>query len=211
MKLIDLTHSINNDTPPYPGTESPEVQVVSTIPVDGFQELSVRFYSHTGTHLDCPAHLFPEAMDTQNTPLEQFMGKAAVLDVRDHLEKEVGLELIQDFMARHDGLDFLILLTGWDKRWGQETYYEGYPVLGKRAAGFLADSDIKGVGVDAVSLDPIGDSELLGHTTILSKGKIIIENLCNLEKLMDKEFTFCAFPLKFEKGDGSPVRAVAIL
>ena len=38
-----------------------------------------------------------------------------------------------------------------------------------------------------------------------------IENLCNLDKVVGKRFTFIALPLKIRKGTGSPLRAVAIL
>jgi kynurenine formamidase len=38
-----------------------------------------------------------------------------------------------------------------------------------------------------------------------------MENLCNLNLLVGKRFTFIALPLKIRKGTGSPIRAVAIL
>jgi kynurenine formamidase len=37
------------------------------------------------------------------------------------------------------------------------------------------------------------------------------ENLCNLDKLVGKRFTFIALPLRIRKGTGSPVRAIAVL
>lgn len=42
-------------------------------------------------------------------------------------------------------------------------------------------------------------------------GKIIIENLTRLEALVGKAFRLACFPLKIAEGDGSPVRAVAML
>ena len=52
---------------------------------------------------------------------------------------------------------------------------------------------------------------LINHKTFLSANMIIIENLTGLEQLMDKKFWFSCFPLKIEEGDGSPVRACAII
>jgi kynurenine formamidase len=40
---------------------------------------------------------------------------------------------------------------------------------------------------------------------------IIIENLKDTDELTGKEFTLHAFPLNITGGDGSPVRAVAVL
>lgn len=55
----------------------------------------------------------------------------------------------------------------------------------------------------------IGNEEV--HRTLLSAEVPIFENLINLEKLIGKDFTFIAFPLKIKNGSGSPVRAVALL
>jgi kynurenine formamidase len=49
------------------------------------------------------------------------------------------------------------------------------------------------------------------HTTCAERQVTHIENLCNLELLLGKRFTFVALPLKIRKGTGSPVRAVAVL
>ena len=42
-------------------------------------------------------------------------------------------------------------------------------------------------------------------------GPTHIENLCNLDKVVGKRFTFIGLPLKIRTGTGSPLRAVAIL
>ena len=49
------------------------------------------------------------------------------------------------------------------------------------------------------------------HTVCSERRVTHIENLCNLDKLVGKRFTFIALPLKIRKGTGSPLRAVAIL
>ena len=46
---------------------------------------------------------------------------------------------------------------------------------------------------------------------ILEKEILIIENLTNLDKLLNREFEFNCIPLKIENADGSPVRAFARL
>jgi kynurenine formamidase len=37
------------------------------------------------------------------------------------------------------------------------------------------------------------------------------ENLCNLDKVVGKRFTFIGLPLKIRGGTGSPIRAIALL
>lgn len=211
MKIIDLSHCIKENMPVYPGTEKPVLKEANTILKDGFRETLLRMYSHTGTHLDCPAHLFQDGLTTETMPIEAFAGKASVLDVREMKEGMIGLDIVKQFLLEHGTLEFLILFTGWEERWGKEDYFKDYPVLTQAAIEFLAKQKIKGIGMDTMSIDPMNDQYLPSHRIILKNKCIIIENLCNLEALANKEFTFCAFPLKFTKGDGSPVRAVALM
>ena len=60
MKIIDLTHTISEDMPVYPGTEPPVLKPANTYEKDGFRETLLSLYSHTGTHVDPPAHLFAD-------------------------------------------------------------------------------------------------------------------------------------------------------
>lgn len=58
MKIIDLTHTISENMPVYPGTERPKLEVANTYEESGFKETLLTMFSHTGTHMDSPAHLF---------------------------------------------------------------------------------------------------------------------------------------------------------
>ena len=60
MRAIDLTHTIAPGMPVYPGTEPPVLSPGSTYARDGFRETRLTLFSHTGTHMDAPAHLFPD-------------------------------------------------------------------------------------------------------------------------------------------------------
>ena len=83
MKVIDLTHTIRENMPVYPGTETPRLTPANSYEKDGFRETLLRMYSHTGTHMDPPAHLFPGRTTLDQFMPEQFIGKALVIDCRD--------------------------------------------------------------------------------------------------------------------------------
>ncbi len=55
------------------------------------------------------------------------------------------------------------------------------------------------------------DVKLSNHQVLLSTGKIVIENMTNLNQLIDKKFEFIGFPLKTKDGNGSPIRAAELL
>lgn len=60
--------------------------------------------------------------------------------------------------------------------------------------------------VGGPSLDEELESELLGNEILTFDG------LINLDQLpLGVTFTFCGFPLKIAEGDGSPIRAVALV
>ena len=56
LRVVDLTHVIQPGMPVYPGTEGPRFEGTSTLERDGFMERLVSLTSHTGTHVDAPAH-----------------------------------------------------------------------------------------------------------------------------------------------------------
>ena len=58
MKVYDLTHTISAEMPVYPGTEPPVLTTANTYEKDMFKETLLSMFSHTGTHIDPPAHIF---------------------------------------------------------------------------------------------------------------------------------------------------------
>ena len=82
MKVIDLTHTITENTPVYPGTKPPTLEPISSYEKDGYKETLITMFSHTGTHMDPPAHLYADRTTLDQFPAEQFIGKALVIDCR---------------------------------------------------------------------------------------------------------------------------------
>ena len=82
MKVIDLTHMIREDMPVYPGTDTPKFIPANSYEKDGFKETQLQMYTHTGTHMDPPAHLYAGRTTLDHFPADQFIGKALVIDCR---------------------------------------------------------------------------------------------------------------------------------
>lgn len=211
MKVIDLTHVITAQMPVYPGTEPPMLEPANTYEKDGFKETKLSMYTHTGTHMDPPAHLYPGRTTLDRFPPEQFIGKALVIDCRSLREGEpITMEHIARYGEKVDQADFLLFHLGWDKRWGSETYFGDYPCIDDEVLDKILRGSYKGIGFDVIGLDPIADGNLTRHKKLFKSKEIVnIENLCNLELCGDKLFWFSCFPLKIADSDGSPIRAVA--
>ena len=82
MKVIDLTHTIAENIPVYPGTEKPQLTTVNTYAANGFKETLLQMTTHTGTHIDPPAHIYSGKATLDSLPPEQFIGKALAIDCR---------------------------------------------------------------------------------------------------------------------------------
>lgn len=213
MKVIDLTHTISESMPVYPGTEEPELKVANSYEKDGFKETLLIMFSHTGTHMDPPAHLFAQRTTLNAFPVEQFVGKGLVIDCSDLQEgQRITMSYIENVKEKADKAEFILFNTGWDKRWGTSSYFGQYPYITEEVAEYLIHSKKKGVGLDVIGIDPISDENLTIHKKLFCETDIVvIENLTGLDKIGNDLFTFCALPIKYENSDGAPIRAIAIL
>ena len=110
MKIIDLTQLITASMPVYPGTEPPHLTVANTYETDGFRETLLSFFSHTGTHMDAPFHLFGDRTKLNEMPAAQFVGKALVIPCMQYgAGEEIGMEALAPVRQLADETDFLLL------------------------------------------------------------------------------------------------------
>ena len=209
MKIIELTHTIRGDMPVYPGTEQTVLTTACTIAEACYRETLLHMYSHTGTHMDAPAHMISGGRTLDDFPAETFVGPGFALDCRGLTE--IPLSLLRSHESEIRRADLLLFCTGWDKRWGQVDYYEAFPCLTPEAAAFVTELPLKGIGEDCISIDPCDTTDYPNHMALLGAGLVNTENLKNLDQLLGKRFTFATLPLKFENSDGCSCRAVAIL
>ena len=211
MKVIDLTHVISEDMPVYPGTETPKLNTANTYEADGFKETLMIMYSHTGTHMDPPAHLYADGATLDSMPITSFVGKGFVVDCTDLKAGDyITMDKVNKNKAKIDEAEFILFHTGWSKYWGTEEYYGRFPVADKEVVSYLAEHKKKGMGVDAISIDPMTEETLPSHQIVLSSNMVIIENLTNLDQVGSEIVTVCLLPLKWKNADGSPIRAIAL-
>ncbi|MFC1824622.1 cyclase family protein [Thermodesulfobacteriota bacterium] len=211
MKLIDLTHSISPTMPVYPGTEPPAFITGCSINETGFLEKKITFYSHTGTHIDAPAHLIKGLKTLDLLPIEHFYGTALLLNFDKIKPKTIGVKELDPYHDKIELVEFLLIHTGWSQYWGTEKYFSDYPVLSLEAANWLNRFGLNGFGLDTISADKADTQDYPVHKALLKNNTVVIENLKNLEDLPCNQFKFSCFPLSFEDADGSPVRAVAFI
>lgn len=187
MRVLDLTHSIKEKMPVYPGTEQPKLIPASNYEKDGFKETLLHMYSHTGTHVYPPAHLYPGRTTLDQLPVNQFIGKALVINCRMLKEGEfITMQHLNAYGEKLSKADFLLFNLGWDKYWNQKAYFGRYPCLDYTALKFIIDGNYKGIGFDVIGLDPISDNNLTRHKMLFAHKDIINPEL--FTALRSKQF-----------------------
>jgi arylformamidase len=205
--IIDLSHPISNNTPVYPGTPNPRIEVCNTLENDGFVEHLISLSTHTGTHIDAPSHMLKDGKKLCDFPLNRLIGNGYLINCSECFEIE--LPILKQHEAEIKTTDILVIFTGWSTKWSTGNYFDGYPVLTSEAARWLTQFDLKAVGFDAISADKVEDHNYTNHHIFLENEILIIENLTNLELLPNPSFEFFCIPLNIKDTDGAPVRAFA--
>ncbi|WBW96907.1 cyclase family protein [Oceanirhabdus sp. W0125-5] len=218
QKIYDLTYTIHENMAVYPGTEKPIIYEAYNIEKWGFEEKKLTMYSHTGTHMDAPAHMVQGGKHLEDFDSSKFVGKAVLITIKKESGKITEEEVIKYFneykiINDYTEIEFVILYTGWGKHWGSETYFGEYSSLSLEAVKWIKNKfkNLKGIGVDTISVDPMGSHNFENHHELLKDDIVIIENIANLNKIDERIFEFMCLPVKFENSDGAPVRAIGIV
>lgn len=211
MKILDLTHVIHDRMPVFPGTEPPVIVNALTIEEHKNREKLITMFTHTGTHMDAPAHILLDGKTLDLLPIDHFFGQGVVVDCRKVKNNEITLALLKNYEREIEKSDFVLFCTGWSSRWGERSYFDEFPALTLEAAHWISQKGLKGVGTDVISIDLISSKDFEVHHILLNKNMVIIENLKEIDRLLNKSFIFNCYPLKIRDADGSPIRAVAIV
>jgi kynurenine formamidase len=207
--IHDLTITLSEKTLPFLPTGDPPMIWTHRVDHNSFvcQASLVVMMSHMGTHVDAPLHYIKGGKTTAEADLSRFCGKAVCVAADDFpREGEYDINpLLEKNKALIETGDILIVSTGCEKLVGTPEYFN-FPNFAENTGAALEARGIRGLGFDTPSIS-FGNR---AHQEVLGREIAIIESLINLEPLVGRRFFFIALPLKFEDGDGSPVRAVAI-
>ena len=214
MNVLDLTLTISDKTPTFPGSPHPHFVPWEKIKNDGYNLELLFLSSHTGTHLDAPYHFLEKGRKIHEISLKKLVSEAALIKSKKKSGESITKTDIQKFEKKYgkiDGFSSVIFLTGWQKNLRKKYYFTKNPGLSVSAAKYLASKKISLVGIDSPSIDLGTDSKFSVHQIFAKKGMLIVENLANLEKIKSSKFHLVVLPLKLKNATGSPVRAIAFV
>lgn len=214
MRLIDLSHVVEDGMTTYKGLPGPHIcdfltREASRAHYAGGVEFHIGridMVANTGTYVDAPFHRYPDGLDLAELPLERLAHLDAVV-VRS-AGPAIGPELF-------DGLDLrgkaALVHTGWDRHWRTPAYQEGSPYLTRAAAERLVEAGVALAGIDSHNIDDVTDGTRPVHSLLLGAGIPVCEHLTGLGQLPAGGFRFYAAPVKVKAFGTFPVRAFAVL
>jgi arylformamidase len=197
VRIVDISLPLGPDTPVYPGDPSVTIERLGEAGGAGSFALSrLSLGSHSGTHVDPPAHVIAGGATIDAIPLDACIGPVFVLDLTQESEliAAEALNRVPDNTAR------ILLHTGGPRIGGV--------ALSPEAAHAIVDRRVRLVGIDTLSVAPAASPREV-HRILLAAGVVILEGL-DLTAVPDGPATLLCLPLKISGGDGAPARAVLL-
>ena len=210
MKVIDLTLTVSEKIPTFPGSPKPHFIEWETIPKDGYNLELLFLSTHTGTHIDAPFHFVKNGKKILEINPERLVNEAVLIRVGKNSNRSISKTDIQNFEQKNGKIEngsTVIFYTGWQKNLNKEFYFSENPGLSISAAKYLASKKINMVGIDSPSIDLGTDSKFSVHHILAKNNILIVENLANLNKIKSNNFHLITSPLKLKNATGSPIRA----
>ena len=210
MKVIDLTLTVSEKIPTFPGSPKPHFIEWETIAKDGYNLELLFLSTHTGTHIDAPFHFVKNGKKIHEIAPERLVNEAVLIRIGKNSNRSISKTDIQRFEQKNGKIEngsTVIFHTGWQKNLNKEFYFSENPGLSISAAKYLASKKINMVGIDSPSIDLGSDSKFSVHHILAKNNILIVENLANLGMIKSNNFHLITSPLKLKNATGSPIRA----
>ena len=82
MRIYDITQTIRNDMPVWPGDPEVRLNWLSQISQGGPVNLTeIHMCAHAGTHIDMPSHFLDQGQNLDDLDLNILIGKARVVSI----------------------------------------------------------------------------------------------------------------------------------
>ena len=232
---VELSHSLNNDSPFWAGIPEGSVELGKTVFDWGNPMLecliqTFKFPGQFGTHIDFPGHFDQGGVLSESFGPNSMIFPLCVLDVTAKVAEDVHyavtVEDIKEYEAKYGQIPegaFVALYTGWGKNWPDmnklsgiaEDGSENFPGWSLEALKFLFEErKIAANGHETLDTDASALAAAAGDLAceryVLSIGKLQIEVLDNLDKVAPAGALLLASWPRIEGATGLPARVVAI-
>jgi arylformamidase len=199
-KWVDVSVPIYAGMVHFPNNPPIEIDTLTHVERGDICTLSrLTMGTHTGTHIDAPIHFLPGGTGAEEVPLENLVGPARVIEIKDrHAVKAEELR----FHSLGVRERLLFKTSNSERCWKTSQFVPDFVSIAEDAASYLASLNTLAVGIDYLSA---GSPET--HRRLLGAGIVIVEGL-NLAGISQGRYELLCLPLKILGGDGAPARVL---
>lgn len=235
-RWVELSHPLTNDSPYWSGIPEGAVELGRTVYDWGQPMLdcliqSFKFPGQFGTHIDFPGHFVKDAPLSEQFGVKDMVFPLCVVDLTAKVAGDpcyvVTVDDIKAYEAQYgpipDGA-FVALYTGWSARWPDmdalsgiaEDGSENFPGWSMEALRYIYEErNAAANGHETLDTDASAVAAAAGDLAceryVLTKGKLQIEVLCNLDKVPAAGAVLVAACPNIVGATGLPVRVWAIV
>ncbi len=209
MQIYDVSLPLSSATPTYPGDPGIEIKQWRALARGDAANVSlINFGMHSGTHVDAPAHFIAGGARVESLSLESLIGEAEVVEVGNDV-RVIDESFVVANCSR--GSQRILFKTRNSAFWNdqQSGFREDFTFIAPDAARRLAESGLKLVGIDYLSVEEFKSEHYGTHQALLSRGVVIVEGL-DLRAVPGGFYELICLPLKIAEGsgDGAPARVI---
>ncbi len=201
---IDISAPVKQGMVHWPGDPAVQITRVEDIQKgDAATVSSISMGAHTGTHIDAPLHFLPGGIAIDEMPLDTMVGPARVIEIKDN--ETIAVKELEGHRI-HPG-ERILFKTRNSALWQDERFHGDFVYLSTEAAEYLAERKVAAVGIDYLSVGGYHKNETEVHRALLGGHVWIIEGL-DLSRIQAGNYDLICLPLRVEKGEAAPARAV---
>jgi kynurenine formamidase len=218
-KAIDLTHTTWPEFPTFFNKPQLEIEVLTTLQKDGFNNRKWHLVEHTGTHIDAPVH-FSDKESADRIPVESLVAPLVVINIAERAASDPDTQLTVDdikaWEAKNGNLPeraCVAMNSGWDQHVKTDKFRNDmhFPGFHPDTVELLLERNALGIAVDTLSLDHGQSKDFKVHTTWLPAGRWGLECIANLGQVPETGATVVMGVTKIEGATGGPTRAIALV
>lgn len=204
-KFYDITPKISSRLAVFPGDQAFERRVAMDFSKGDHLALSSFLATmHLGAHADAPSHYSASGVSIDQRPVGRYMGRAQVVKARGLKPKE---RVSTSHIASEIRAPRVLVHTGSFAN--PEVWDSNFNSFSIDFLNYLADQDVRLVGIDTPSVDPEDSKKLESHQVLWKRDLAVLEGLW-LEEVPEGIYTLIALPLPIEGSEASPVRAILL-
>jgi arylformamidase len=203
--IIDISWPISEAITAYKDRKVVSIIQTKQFEQDGVREAVVTLGTHTGTHVDAPAHFLAAGKTIDQLALPHVVGACRVLDMTDCIDELT----VADFERYNiQPGERLLCKTKNSILAANAPFNQHFVYLGAAASEYLAAKGVLAVGVDYLGIErqqPGHDT----HKALFNADITIIEGLRLVDVLPGNYFLIC-LPLLMDSLDAAPARAILL-